>query len=224
MIARPAVFKKTPFEKTPVREAYTLLASEYDRAPNALLSLEERTLAPLLPELRGRMAVDVGAGTGRWASHCAACGASAIAVDICHEMLRRCSSPAIQADGALLPLPDSCADLVVCAFALGYAPAMFAELRRIVRRGGMVLASDVHPEALRRGWTRSFRHNGGVIEVAHCSYSLADLRAPDLRLAAILEPKMGAPERAIFEQAGRAERFAKAAQFPAIFVGQWIRE
>lgn len=208
----------------PAREAYALLASEYDRAPNALLSLEERTMAPLLPELRGRTAVDVGAGTARWASHCAARGASAVAVDFCYDMLRHSIQPAIQADGRLLPLRDSCADLVVCAFALGYAPEMFAELRRIVRPGGMVLASDVHPEALRRGWTRSFRHNGGIVEVAHHSYWLADLRAPDLRLTGLLEPRLGEPERAIFEEAGRAERFAEAGQVPAIFVGQWIRE
>ena len=208
----------------PAREAYTLLASEYDRAPNALLSLEERTMAPLLPELRGRRVIDVGAGTGRWASHCAARGASVIAIDFCYDMLRQAIQPAIQADGMLLPLRDSCADLVVCAFALGYAPEMFAELGRIVRPGGMVLASDVHPEALRGGWTRSFRHNGAVIEVTHRSYSLADLRAPDLKLTGLLEPRLGEPERAIFEQAGRAERFAEAGHAPAIFVGQWIRE
>src|SRR5215471_18201676 len=207
----------------PAREAYALLAPEYDRAPNALVSLEERTMAPLLPELRGRRVIDVGAGCGRWASRLVARGASAIAVDFCYEMLRRSSTPAIQADGRLLPLAESCADVVICAFALGYAPEMFAELRRIVRPGGMVLASDVHPEALRRGWTRTFRHNGGVIEVAHDSYSLEDLRAPDLRLTGLSEPRLGEPERAIFEQAGYAERFAETSQFPAIFVAQWVR-
>jgi ubiquinone/menaquinone biosynthesis C-methylase UbiE len=212
------------FEKTPAREAYALLAPEYDRAPNALLSLEKRIMTPLLGDLRGRRVIDVGAGTGRWASDCAARGASAIAVDFCYEMLRQSIQPAIQADGRLLPLRDSSADLVVCAFVLGYAPEMFAELGRIVRPGGRVLASDVHPEALRRGWTRSFRHSGGVIEVAHRSYSLADLRARDLRLTVFLEPRLGEPERAIFEQAGRAERFAEAGRLPAIFVAQWVRE
>ena len=181
-------------------------------------------MTPLLPDVGGRRVIDIGAGTGRWALHCAARGASAIAVDFCYEMLRQSIQPAIQADARLLPLRDSCADLVVCAFVLGYAPEMFAELRRIVRPGGMILASDVHPEALCRGWTRSFRHDGGVIEVAHRSYSLADLRALDLRLTDLLEPRLGEPERAIFEQAGRAERFAGAGQVPAIFVGQWIRQ
>jgi SAM-dependent methyltransferase len=205
------------------REAYALLASEYHRAPNALVSLEERTLTPLLPDLPDRRAVDVGAGSGRWASLCAARGASAIAVDFCHEMLLRSAAPAIEADARRLPLPNSWADLVICAFALGYAFETFAELRRIVRPGGMVLVSDVHPDALRRGWTRTFRHNGGLIEVAHRPYSLDDLRAPDLCLKRVLEPQLGSPERVIFEQAGCAERFAEASRFPAIFVAQWIR-
>jgi ubiquinone/menaquinone biosynthesis C-methylase UbiE len=207
----------------PARDAYALLAVEYDRSPNALISLEERTMAPLLPDLRGGRAVDVGAGRGRWASCLAARGAFAIAVDFCHEMLQWSSTPAVQAEGRLLPLRDSCADFVVCAFALGYALNIFAELRRIVRPGGTVLASDIHPEALRRGWTRTFRHNGGVIEVAHDSYALEDLRAPDLRLTSLFEPRLGAPERAIFEQAGCPGRFAEVSQFPAIFVAQWVR-
>ena len=71
MMARAA-----PFEKMPARDAYALLAVEYDRSPNALISLEERTMAPLLPDLRGRRAVDVGAGRGRWASRLAAAKAA----------------------------------------------------------------------------------------------------------------------------------------------------
>ena len=69
--------RAAPVEKMPAREAYALLAPEYDRSPNALISLEERTMAPLLPDLRGRRAVDVGAGRGRWASRLAARGAFA---------------------------------------------------------------------------------------------------------------------------------------------------
>ncbi|HEY7336884.1 MAG TPA: methyltransferase domain-containing protein [Bryobacteraceae bacterium] len=223
------------------REAYALLASEYDRAPNALASLEERTMAPLLPELRGRTVVDVAAGPGRWATRCASRGASAISVDFCYEMLRFGAPPRVQADARRLPFRDSCADLVVCAFALGYAPEIFTELRRVVRPGGMVLASDVHPDALRRGWTRTFRYSGArldreaeasrglkpalpdVIEIAHQLYALEDLRAPDLWQTGLWQPCLGAPERAIFEQAGCAERFAEASLLPAIFVAQWIR-
>jgi ubiquinone/menaquinone biosynthesis C-methylase UbiE len=205
------------------REAYSLLADEYDTAPNALISLEERTMAPLLRELRGRRVVDVGTGTGRWAKYVSARGAFAVGVDFCRNMLCAAPFPAILADARRLPLPDSCADAVICAFTLGYAPASFAELGRIVRSGGTVFVSDVHPDALRRGWKRTFRHDGVAIEIAHQSYALEDLKAPGLEPAQLMEPCLGLPEKAIFEHAGCADRFAEAARWPAIFVAQFIR-
>jgi malonyl-CoA O-methyltransferase len=211
------------------KDAYRRLAEDYDSIPNALVALEQRTLTPLLPHnLERQTVVDVAAGTGRWALHCGKRGARAIAVDFCHEMLRKVPSLAaqagmVQADAEWLPLPNASADVVICAFALGYAPACFAELARITRPGGMVLVSDVHPEALDRGWTRSFRHRGEVIQVADQPYELADLYAPGLRLSCLIEPRLGPPEREVFERAGRLDRFDEACREPAIFVARWIR-
>lgn len=204
------------------RDAYALLAEEYDSTPNALVSLEKRTLSPLLPELKGRTVVDAAAGTGRWAAYCASRGARTIAVDFCLNMLRHAPRPAIQADALRLPLADACADITICAFALGYAPGCFSELRRITRRGGMVLVSDVHPDAIGRGWTRSFRHRDEVIEVMHEPYAIEDLRTPGLELSCLLEPRLGLPERGIFDRAGCLDRFEAASRGPAIFVARWI--
>jgi ubiquinone/menaquinone biosynthesis C-methylase UbiE len=207
------------------RDAYKLLAAEYDFSPNALVSLEQRTLAPLLPVVRGRIVIDVAAGTGRWASYCRDRGAHSMAVDSCWEMLERAGrGPApLQADASRLPLSDRCSDVTICAFALGYAPECFAELARITRSGGTLLVSDVHPEALERGWTRSFRYSGGVVSVAHESYSIADLHAPDLELTALEEPLLGEQEREIYARAGRLGLFEEACQQPAIFVARWIK-
>jgi SAM-dependent methyltransferase len=207
------------------REAYRYLATDYDREPNALISLEERTILPLMPNVRGKRVLDVAAGTGRWALRCASAGANAVAVDCCYEMLATSRfRTAVQADGLRLPFGDATADVVFCAFGLGYAPGMFAELRRVVKIGGTILVSDVHPEALRRGWTRSFRHNDRVIHVRNQRYEFDDLRAPDLRLSSLLEPQLGSPERLIFKNTGRLDRFAEAARGPAIFVARWVRE
>ena len=206
---------------TAPRDAYKLLAAAYDSTPNALTALEQRVLAPLLPDLRGKTVADIAAGTGRWSRHCAARGARTLAVDFCREMLEESPGCAIQADAARLPLADGCADLTVCAFALGYAPHAFSELARVTRRGGWLTVSDVHPDALRRGWTRSFRHAGETIHVAHHSYEIEDLRAPGLELISLLEPRLGEPERQVFQAAGRPELFEEAARFPAIFVALW---
>jgi malonyl-CoA O-methyltransferase len=204
----------------PAREAYRRLAEDYDSSPNALIALEERFMTPLIPEtLAGCMVIDVGSGTGRWSRICRSRGAWAIGLDFCFEM-----RPMVQGDATRLPFPDASADLTICAFALGYAPECFEELIRITRPGGAVLVSDVHPDALKRGWTRSFRSRGEVIQVADTAYSLADLRAPHAELSCLMEPRLGAPERGIFEQAGRRDLYEEACSAPAIFVGRWVRE
>ena len=204
-------------------DAYRLLARDYDRTPNPMLALEQRTMTPLFPALRGACVVDAAAGTGRWASYCGCQGAGTIALDFCKEMLSGAPRPVAVADINRLPLPDGIADVTICAFAIGYAPTCLPELARITRIGGTVLVSDVHPDAIRRGWTRTFSHPSGTIEVEHRPYDLADLIAPGLRLETLHEPRFGEPEREVFAKAGKLETFDDAARYPALFVARWIK-
>lgn len=206
------------------REAYRLLAPDYDSAPNPMLTLEERSMIPLLPELRGAAVIDVAAGTGRWASYCRTRGARTIAADFCLDMLAHAPGPAVLTDANQLPFRDGALDAAICAFAIGYAPACLSELARVTRPGGVVLVSDVHPDAIRRGWTRSFRHGADVIEVAHQPYDLEDLAARGLTLDGLIEPKFGEPERAVFARAGKLAMFEEAARHPAIFVARWTKQ
>jgi ubiquinone/menaquinone biosynthesis C-methylase UbiE len=215
----------------PARAAYRILARDYDTQPNALLTLEERTLGPLLLEdlrvgQRGQRMVDAAAGTGRWARFCERRGVRTVAVDLCREMLDRARCPAVVGDVNRLPLKDGCADVTICAFGLGYAgyvPACLEELCRITRRGGVVFASDVHPDAIRRGWKRTFRSGGDVVEVAHHPYALADLQVRGLDQTHLLEPSLGPPEREIFAHLGHLHCFDEASRGPAIFATRWVR-
>jgi SAM-dependent methyltransferase len=207
----------------PALAAYRLLAGTYDDSPNALLSLERRTLGDLLPDVEGCEVLDAASGTGYWANYCTERGARAIAVDFCAEMLVRAPRPAVLADVNQIPLPSGIADITICAFGLGYAPRCMGELARVTRTGGIVIVSDVHPDAVQRGWTRSFRHQGRVIDVRHEPYRLQDLGARDLELTAIREPNFGKPEREIFREAGKLAEFDRAASQPAIFVARWVR-
>lgn len=204
-------------------EAYRAIAATYDDAPNPLIALERRTLLPLLTNLDGSLAADVAAGTGRWTRELQARGMRTVAFDISPEMLRSAPGPVAVADALSLPSPDGTFDLVLCAFALGYAPACFAELIRIVKLGGRLIISDVHPDAIRRGWSRTFRVGGDVIAPAHRPYSLGDLHHPSLTLDALYEPRLGEPERPIFQRAGKASAFVRATEYPAIFVATFTK-
>jgi ubiquinone/menaquinone biosynthesis C-methylase UbiE len=180
-------------------------------------------MTPLFPPLRGRIVVDAAAGTGRWTSYCQAQDAQTVAVDCCVEMLASAPRPVVLADANRLPLADNFADVTICAFALGYAPACLPELTRVTRKGGAVLVSDVHPDAIRGGWTRTFRRGTEVISVAHHPYALEDLFTAGLRLDCLVEPRFGEPERAVFEKAGKLAAFEEAARHPAIFVARWTK-
>jgi SAM-dependent methyltransferase len=53
-----------------------------------------------------------------------------------------------------LPLPDDCADVIVCALALVHVPRLhpvLAEFARVLRPGGDLVISDLHHERVTRG-------------------------------------------------------------------------
>jgi malonyl-CoA O-methyltransferase len=202
-------------------EAYRLLAPTYDSLPNPLLSLEQRTTSKLLPSLAGLRVADIAAGTGRWARYCQRHGARAIAIDFCADMLARAPNPRVLADARQLPFRDASVDVAILSFGLGYAPDCLPELARITRLGGTVLVSDIHPDALRRGWRRSFRAQDEVIEAASHRYDIGELQISGLQLQHLAEPHFAEMERRIFAQAGKLNSFD--ALQPAIFVAQWLK-
>lgn len=97
--------------------------------------------------LAGRTVLDVGAGTGLGSDALAAAGARVVALDLSLDMLRwqcRARPPAVVGDVTRLPLRDAAVDDVFAAFVLNHlfdAAAGLAELRRVTRPGGALLAS-----------------------------------------------------------------------------------
>ena len=70
-----------------------------------------------------------------------------------------------QGDLAALPLPDASVDAALCALALVHVPDLhpaLAELARVVRPGGRIVISDVHPFLVALGWQAQFRTADGA--------------------------------------------------------------
>ncbi len=214
-------------------EGHRLWAPSYDATPNPVLALETRLLAERLAPLQNRVFVDVAAGTGRWMSYAAAKRARVIGFDLCREMLLMAAvKPSLAgriavADAGWLPLPDGVADLALCSFALAYFPSLVTAIRELARIASMVIVSDLHPQAVARGWTRSFRANGHVYEIRHRAYSEAQLQdaahRAGLALAWRIESTFDEPERTIFRAAGKESLFAEARQIPAVLISAWRR-
>ncbi len=224
--------------RLPAAEAYRLWSTHYDQRPNVLLHLEERHLAPLIGNIGGRIAIDVGCGTGRWLTKLTAAGARTAGFDFTQAMLeqasgkRGASGRCVQAEATCLPCASGVADLVVCSFTIGYLVdprPLFTELARITRANARVFLTELHPEAAQAGWRRTFRHDEQVYEPRHYPHPVQQVKQAAqqtniLELEAFDDHFLREPERAIVEQAGgKGKDFDALREVPALYVAQWRR-
>ena len=156
-------WSETP-ERT-VAEGYPEWAPAYDQAANPIISLDESVVPALLAESPAGRAVDAACGTGRVSLVLAELGHDVIGVDETEAMLALARERVPGADfraGSLtsLPLENEEADLAVCSLALTHladiGPAV-AELARVVRPGGRIVISDVHPVIVALGSQAAYR-------------------------------------------------------------------
>jgi demethylmenaquinone methyltransferase/2-methoxy-6-polyprenyl-1,4-benzoquinol methylase len=131
------------------------IAPRYDLM-NRLLSagLDQRWRRAALDAARvsaGDRVIDLACGTGDLAELAAARGARVIALDFSATMLRGArrrgmAARLVQADGALLPLPDACASVLCSGFALRNfvsLPEIFQEMARVLEPGGRIALLEV---------------------------------------------------------------------------------
>jgi cytosine/adenosine deaminase-related metal-dependent hydrolase/SAM-dependent methyltransferase len=217
------------------RDGYRLASQVYDIEPNPILSLEQRFVEPLLPSVTGLDAVDLGCGTGRWIATLASQRPrTLVGVDLSPEMLAKAkhklgdSAKWVVADCTDLPFPRASGDLIICSFLASYLHdfAKFAEqVRRLLRPGGVILLTDLHPTTTSKlGWRRGFHVDGSFVDIATYSRPIHQILAPfedlGMQTDAVLEPAFGEPEFALFQRAGKVEAFHAAAGHPAICVMQ----
>lgn len=140
-------------EELIAQEGYAAWAAGYDAHENPLIAVEEPVVRDLARAVAPARALDAACGTGRHAAFLASLGHDVVGVDASSEMLAVARQKVPGADlreGRLesLPLADESFELAVCALALSHAPSLeepVAELARVLRRGGRLLISDLHP-------------------------------------------------------------------------------
>ena len=184
--------------------AYALWADHYPPHPhNRLMEIEQQAVVALLPPLDGRAALDAGCGSGRYLRELRDRGARVTGIDLSAAMLSRAravSPRLVRADLRALPVAPASVDAIVCALALGDVPrldAAVAELSRVLRPGGVLVYSVVHPVGARAGWSRIFDAAGRQRSIeSHWHTSHAHRQAcaaAGLRVTAWEEPVV--PER-----------------------------
>jgi ubiquinone/menaquinone biosynthesis C-methylase UbiE len=218
------------------KEAYGRWAPSYDRTPNPLTALEERLLEPTLFRFTDRDVVDLGCGTGRWLQRLQnVAPRSLTGIDSSPAMLaeagKKCllSTSLIEADCTSTPLATDSADCVFASFLLSYIQdiSRFAEeAARILRPGGMLIVSDLHPDTPSYGWRRTFRSEGDLFEIATFPYTLSGLiavmNAAGLRLEHLAEAKFGEREAAIFRDNGMADHYRRVESLAVIYSARFL--
>lgn len=212
-------------------DGYRLWSANYDEAPNPLLALEMRTLSSRMGDIEGYRILDAGSGTGRWTKWAEARGARVFGIDACREMLLKAEGkPGLagrltQADIRSIPMKDNSVDLALCSFTIGYLPSPASAFRELARVSRRVIVSDLHPDAVRAGWTRSFRFGNQLYELVHYEHSIAELddcaQSAGLLPEWRIEASFAEPERELFRRAGKENTFDAARLVSAVLITVW---
>ena len=142
-----------------VMAGYGEAAGSYDDVGSPLNMAEEEVVRRLIASYPAGRALDAACGTGRHAEYLASLGHEVIGIDATPEMLSvaKAKVPSGKFEIAYLeslPIPDHSVDLAVCSLGLAHCFDLrppVRELARVVRRGGAVILSDLHPFAVMMG-------------------------------------------------------------------------
>lgn len=221
---RDATQRKGRTEHVGAKEGYDRWAAVYDTDGNPLIALDEEVVPRLLQlrDLDGKDVVELACGTGRHTVRLAGAGARVTAVDFSRGMLevarKRLEGRSVtfgEADlRARLPWDDATFDVAVCCLAIEHiehslVEPVFREIRRVLRRGGAFVLSDMHPAMRLRGNSAAFDTTDGTdvrlegYEHPIVSYVMAALGA-GFRIEALEEHK-GSEE--LVKQTGRATKY-----------------
>jgi SAM-dependent methyltransferase len=213
-------------EAAPTREAdvatgYGAWSQTYDEPGNPIIDLEQPAVWALLDPVTPGRALDAACGTGRHAARLVELGHDVLGLDITAAMLERAAAnvPAarfVEGDLSSIPAADEDFDLVVCGLALSHLTNLedaTGELARVLRPGGRLVISVLHPFQAHLGWQAPFTDTDGrrgfVREHphSHAAYFRA-LRAAGLELRACEEPELTSEQvltkRRAFEHAPEA--------------------
>ncbi len=206
-------------------DGYRLWSETYDR-PLRLFPLEEPVMHQLFDSLPPAVVLDAACGTGRHSVYLAGHGHRVIGIDRSPEMLARArkkltSCEFFTGDLIALPLDAESVDAVVCALPLVHLSDLggaISEFARVVRPGGRVIISDVHPFLILLGWQAQFHAaSGGAGFIRLYPHLPSDYcqayAAGGLRIRSCYEPRL-TPEAAV---TAAAERLPDANR--AAFVG-----
>ena len=205
-------------------EAYARWAPTYEEA-GALAELDEIARRRLDPRPEAPL-LDAACGTGRRLRNGdGSFRARGIGIDLVLPMLLAGArgAPVAAADLRAVPFVPGSFRNAWCRLAVGHVADLarvYAELGRALAPGGRLLVTDFHPDAARRGLTRTFRSGAEVLAVEHHRHEVAEhceaAGRAGLALEELLELAAGEEVRHHFEAAGKLGEWEAQRHLPVL--------
>lgn len=132
---------------------YEAWSETYDTIPNLLIEVEGPIVRKLIKDVKKGKALDTACGTGRYSKTLSDEGFEVTGIDSSKDMLEIAKIKAPQVKFILgdinsIPFEDKSFDLVICALALSHFSSLdrvIQELSRVLKKGGTLILSDIHP-------------------------------------------------------------------------------
>jgi ubiquinone/menaquinone biosynthesis C-methylase UbiE len=186
IISKGYLFSSTAIKGS--EEAYDLWSEDYDAQPgNLMLDMDEEVFSELLKgiDLKDKRVADIGCGTGRqWPKIFRAGPCSLTGFDVSSGMLSRLQEkfPDVYTskiiDNKFSDIGDAMYDVLVSTLTVAHIENIEEALDawcRILKKGGDLIITDFHPEALVNGGKRTFQHNNKQIQVQNFVHHVSEI-------------------------------------------------
>ena len=169
-----------------VTDGYDAWAATYDEVANATRDAAAAKIRDWTPLFERRSVLEVGCGTGLNTEHLAAHATRVTAIDLSPGMLavaagRVAGAPHVkllQADlRRALPGESGTYDVVVETLVLEHIADLepvFAEAFRVLRSGGLMVTSELHPYRQLLGGQARFEVGGGEVKIEAYRHTISD--------------------------------------------------
>lgn len=172
-------------EPIPTRDAYQDWAGIYDTNENRTRDLDALVLRGTELPLDGARVIELGAGTGKNTEYLAQTAASVLALDLSPAMLDKARARDLGDHVSFAehditrpwPAGDASADLVVGNLVLEHVDDLtpvYAEIGRVLKPGGILFLSELHPDRQKRGSRAQFERDGQAAVVEAYVHSVSD--------------------------------------------------
>jgi ubiquinone/menaquinone biosynthesis C-methylase UbiE len=192
-----------------VKKGYTLWSQSYDEEEklNPLIYLEEKPLMRTIGNVKGKKVLDVACGTGRITLKLLRKGARVCGIDITPAMLKKAQEKTIKygrrcdlkkASVYQIPYVKNEFDIVICSLAISHIKNLdrgVGEMARVLKPGGKLILSDLHPYAILFGGAcTGFAQQGKRYRIKNYLHLFQDfskcLKKNKLKLVELKEPKV----------------------------------